>query len=250
MKKTITTALVLLSVSIFSVHTAFGQDTTKMKNDNEEAEDQTEAQKKHENTKGSYVALGIEAGLNMTDFLYSQGNGGITSKTLPRGRAGVLLDIPIHGVFYIQPGVFYAMNGHGDNNTTNINAVEVPVNLMFKFQMRDRSYLFVGAGPFVGYNISGTEAEGTFRIGSANTDNIKALDYGIGANLGYELKCGLFFRARYQWGLANLQPQSNSYISTINSESYGIQVGYFFGRRAHMVQGMQQQPKVPNVWDE
>jgi hypothetical protein len=252
MKKTITASILLLGISVLSASLAWGQDTTRMR-DNDEMEDQDNGMQMAHQKPDCHVAFGVEAGLNMTNFLYSQNNGGITSKPLARGRAGVLLDIPIHGIFYIQPGVFYAMNGNegNDNNTLNLNTIEVPVNAMFKFRMRHHNLLFVGAGPFVGYNVSGALSEGSFKIGSSSSDNLKAIDYGIGANVGYEFNCGLFFRARYQWGVANLQPQTNSYISTINSESYGIQAGYFFGRRAHRVEttGMKEHA-MPKAWDQ
>jgi hypothetical protein len=255
MRKIFTTSIVFICLALFSIpYYAFSQDTKSNNNDNDETEEESnmEADSASNQCCCRHIAFGVELGLNVADLLYSQSGGGITSKPIVMGRAGVLVDIPLCGSFFLQPGVFYAMNGGKvDNNTTNLNTIEVPVNVMYKFHLKTCNSLFVGIGPYVGYNISGTQTNGSLKIGSDNTDNIKAFDFGAGINVGYEMCNGLFFRARYQWGIANLQPQ-NDYITNINSESYGVQIGYFFGRKpAKCMKDSQPKGKdLPNAWDE
>jgi len=196
------------------------------------------------------MGLGIEGGLNMATMTEKASGETITSNYLAGGRAGVMVDLGITNNFYVQPGVFFAMNGTSISNvsesvggvtvsssttqTFSVYSIELPLNLEYKFGEMGGPRFFVGVGPYVAYNLSATAAAGghsvTEKIGStAGTDQLAALDYGAGVNLGFQLACGLYFRAQYQMGFANLQPGGGS--STTTTSSIGLSVGYLFGER-------------------
>jgi len=69
-------------------------------------------------------------------------------------------------------------------------------------------------------------------IGITTNRDIKPFDFGIGLNTSNEWHCGIFLRARLQYGLSNLSPAENN---TITSFGGGIQVGYLFGKKMKVI---------------
>ena len=66
---------------------------------------------------------------HVSDLLYSTSGGGITSTAIARARIGAIIDIPFSNSFSLYR-IFYAMNGAMvDNNTINLNTIEVPGEL-------------------------------------------------------------------------------------------------------------------------
>jgi hypothetical protein len=160
-------------------------------------------------------------------------------------RIGGLADIALTEHLYLQPGIAFAMKGAkatllGLEVNSNINYVEVPVNLVYKLGTPGGGRLFFGAGPYVAYGISGkTKTSGSFfgitiptteedmTFGSDSSD-VKALDFGGNVAVGYELPMGLYARAYYQMGFANL---SNVPGSSSKNMGIGLAVGYMLGRK-------------------
>jgi len=172
---------------------------------------------------------GAEAGLNMSNVTISPSPS--TSPTMAIGaRVGVIMDYAITDNFSIQPGVLFAMMGYKvDPITLHLNYIQIPISVLYKFDAGPGK-LFVGLTPYLGYGISaswGGAPSGTPdpKFGSADGD-IKALDFGIGAQIGYELPMGLLFRAGYDYGLGNL---SNTSGETVHNTCINISVGYLFG---------------------
>jgi Outer membrane protein beta-barrel domain len=199
--------------------------------------------------------FGVEAGLNLATI-----NAKIDGYTVPTGfsygaRAGVLLDFGFSNHVYLQPGIFYAMNGtvlntgsistagipseytsylaglSGSENIT-VNSIEIPVSIIFKTGHPGGYRFFVGAGGFLSYNIS---ASGTYNgqsetinIGSAANDQLAALNFGVLGSMGFQIPFGLYFRSQYEYGLANVAPGSGVTENTLN---YTFSIGYMFGEK-------------------
>ncbi len=196
--------------------------------------------------KGQAIAFGIEGGLNVSRLHFNNYYEGYnySIKNRVAARAGILLNISILRQLQLETGAFYAMNGvrgtfskNGFTNseTVNIHAIETPVTLNFKSNDNGYGRFFAGAGVFFGYNVSGTDkntnediSSGKLDIGSSDTDQIRPIDAGICLHAGYQLSNGLFFRARYQRGLKNISPVSDISSASIYSQSYGIDIGYYF----------------------
>ncbi len=215
-------------------------------NDNEGEEDTTAANAQAGHSK---IVIGAEAGLNLSNYYFKHDQYSWNNDMIIGGRIGGIVDIALSDQLYFQPGLFYAMNGtkatynNGfahSHETIGLNTVELPANILYKTGDPSSGRFFVGLGPYAGYNISGnitnTSADMKNRavnIGSnKNNDDIKPLDFGVGANVGYELACGFFVRLRYQIGLFNLTPNTNAGAS-IKSTSYGLNVGYLFKKHTH-----------------
>jgi len=94
-----------------------------------------------------------------------------------------------------------------DGLTFNIMSVEVPVNAVYYIPVGPTGRLFLGAGPYLGVNISGTaEADGDkqdIEFGS-DPDQVSRMDYGINLMGGFKLAKGFLIHAGYGLGLANL----------------------------------------------
>ena len=148
--------------------------------------------------------------------------------------------------------------------------LELPINVAYRFgDAYSNTRFMVYGGPYVGYAMGG-RFKGTLKanvggisisqdtsgkISTGNTkssidasdpfnpkmtqgDDIKSLDYGFQVGAGVEMGMGLFFKAQYQMGLANLSNGSFTLDPTTgmtqSASGYmknwciGISVGYFF----------------------
>lgn len=195
------------------------------------------------------IRFAPEVGVNMTNMNRKVGDEKIDSKFRPGFKVGGVVDIALMKKLSIQPGVFFSMKGSkleqeiaGTNYEQKVstNNIEIPVNVVYHFGEGIGDGLFVQAGPYLGYALSGkvktkasngsgsVETDQDLEIGTDDDDDLKPLDIGVGAGVGYQLPMGLFARVQGNVGLANLQPGGNS-DNSIKNWGFGLSVGYFFG---------------------
>ena len=174
-------------------------------------------------------AIGIEAGVNLASMNYFP----FSNDFMLGGRGGIIAEIRLSDKAYIQPGIFYAMNGAmgkesylstASNEIVYVNTIEVPVLLLFKLGQR-RQFL-LGAGGYVGDNISG-HLQDDLKIGSSYEDDLKPIDYGLKVCLGHQSHSGFFFKAAFQKGLANLNP--NADYTHVTTTCITLDFGFVFG---------------------
>lgn len=185
------------------------------------------------------LSIQPEAGLNLANMSNSIGGDKVTTSSITGYKAGALLNIGIAKGFYIEPGVFYSVKGYsgeilGFTAKTTINYLEIPLNLGYRYDLGNAGSLFVSAGPYVGFALSGkikTEnlpllgtVEDDLEFGDGN-DEMKSIDYGANFSLGYISPIGIYLRAQYGLGLANL---SNATNTSMKNRVFGISVGYAF----------------------
>ena len=129
------------------------------------------------------MKFGVKAGLNNTNF-----TGDADSDSQTSFYIGGLVDFTMSDKFHVQPELMYSSEGADE---AAISYLRLPV--MAKYYVMDG--LSLQAGP-----------ELAFKIGADETvdEGTKSLDFGLGFGAGYELKSGLFFDARYNYGLANI----------------------------------------------
>ncbi|MES2701246.1 MAG: porin family protein [Bacteroidota bacterium] len=184
------------------------------------------------------VGFAPALGLNISD--YSIKSSPLAFDTKPRigMRVGAMLQFGLTENVYLQPGLFYAMNGFrldflGVKATYNINTLEIPINVVYKFGEPGDNRFFIGAGPYFGINMGGKEKTSGYPdldlpMGSDSSDFMKPLDIGLGFAAGYEFANGFQVRANTQFGLANLMPIGNS-DNSIKSFNYGVTIAYMLG---------------------
>ena len=129
---------------------------------------------------------------------------------------GGLIDFSVSEKFHIQPELLYTMEGSAETDT-DLNFLRIPV--MAKIYA-DKGFS-VQAGPQFGFVAGGGEIK----------RYLKSMDIGLGFGGAYELPTGLFFDARYNVGLTDLNdfPAGSGVEGfKITQNSFHIGLGYRF----------------------
>ncbi len=152
--------------------------------------------------------FGVKGGLNFSNITVN--TSGLSAS--PDGRTsfyiGGLVDFTISEKFHIQPEVLFSSEGAKD---ADISFVNIPV--MAKYYVAENFSL--QAGPQIGFVV---DAEG-------GTDGLETANFGLGLGAGYELEGGLFFDARYNFGLSNIAKADGFEVDT---KSFQVGLGYRF----------------------
>lgn len=151
---------------------------------------------------------------------------------------GLVADIPLSNDFSIRPSLNFLQKKSTVEFTTagtdkkstiksNLNYLELPVNLVYKVPVGSAS-LYFGAGPLLGYGISGkmkfhgyesiegvshevNESTEAFKKESAGGAGLKRFDLSANANAGLQFNNGLYVNAGYLMGLTNLVDKDGKY---------------------------------------
>lgn len=157
----------------------------------------------------SQVRFGIKAGLNLADLKFS-GLGETSTKMLPTYMVGGVVEFDF--AENLGLGVGLQLHGKGAKDGTDgsdasisLGYLQVPVMLQYR-----NSGFFAGVGPYAAFGIFGKAKEGgdseDISFGSGAEDDLSALDFGAGIELGYEFS-NLRATASYSLGLANGIPK-------------------------------------------
>ncbi|MBD1431350.1 PorT family protein [Sphingobacterium sp. DN00404] len=194
------------------------------------------------------TSWGLKAGVNMGKY----SNAPESSKDYQKMNTSFYVtgyaDLPVAPNFSVQPGL--SLQGKGDkykldgdnldgSMTTNVMALEIPVNAVYYIPTGYSGSVFLGAGPYVGYSLSGKhkvegragdlfEGEGEYDIDFSGDDkDQKPFDFGLNFMAGYKLSNGFLINAGYGLGLTNLSPSSNS-DNKYSNRVLSFGVGYQF----------------------
>ncbi|MBL7713711.1 MAG: PorT family protein [Chitinophagaceae bacterium] len=188
------------------------------------------------------ISIAPEAGIQMTDLRMSSSDSSLGDFGYKTGfRAGVNFAAELND-FSIHAGAFYTTKGaksesFGVKLTINMTYIDIPVYVNYNILNKSGNKLFVGVGPYLSYCMSGKiKAKGSFlgqsidqsedlNIGSSATDQIRSLDFGGNANIGFISAMGLYARASYSLGFANIANNDAS-EGTIKTTGFALSVGY------------------------
>ncbi len=199
-------------------------------------------------TSNAQIELAPEVGVNLAKFSVED-DAGLDLKSKASLKFGAAVNIPIVGGLYVQPGLFYVGKGvriseeETLNGMTakfkaliNVNYLELPVNLMYKYKIGKAGSVFASAGPYLGYALSAKvkttttigapfnlEESQTEKLQIGNDDDIKPLDFGLNFGLGYQSPWGVFLRVQYGLGLSNINTDDDDYLK---NRGIGITLGY------------------------
>ena len=194
------------------------------------------------------TSWGLKAGVNLGKYSNVPAAYEDYAKMNPSFYVTGYADIPVAPQFSVQQGV--SLQGKGakykasDENadgtlTQNVMAIEIPVNAVYYIPTGYSGSVFLGAGPYVGYSVSGkNKASGTIfgttgsseediRFGSDADDHQKPFDFGINFLAGYKLANGFLVNAGYGLGLTNLSPTGSS-DNKFSNRVLSFGVGYQF----------------------
>lgn len=185
------------------------------------------------------VRLGVKGGVNFAT-LKGDNLGDIKSRT--GFHLGGLVEIPVTERFAVQPEVLYSAQGaeyreSGQEGGVNysyeyknkLDYISVPI--MAKFYVIDG--LAIEAGPQISFLTSSkSEYEGTMGgitvSGDSDLDDISTIDFSLGAGASYRLPMGVFFGARYNFGLTNVYDGDNADDNKIHNNVFQLSAGYSF----------------------
>jgi hypothetical protein len=193
----------------------------------------------------SFAQIGVQAGATFSSLKEKDNSGGGSQSTSSRVgfTVGVFTDIPLSDNFNFQPSLNFTQkggkvkeSGGGFNfeSDLSLNYIELPLNFLYKAA----GGFFVGAGPALGYGISGKlKQSGTgvsttsedINFGSG-ADEVKAFEFSGNVLAGYELPSGISFTVNYNLGFSNLSNESDG--STKN-RYFGIRIGKKFGHNSN-----------------
>lgn len=166
-------------------------------------------------TNAQEINFGVKAGLNLATL-----TGDIDDAKSKTGfHVGAVAEFKLTDNFSIQPELLYSAQGAKTEYSESafgmtvtaeedmkINYLTLPV--MAKYYVIEG--LSIQAGPQISYLLSaeydyevsggGMSESGTEDI----KDDLKSIDFGLAAGVGYELPMGLFFQGRYVVGLSNI----------------------------------------------
>ena len=202
----------------------------------------------------STIAYGQQArlhgGINLANVSINDDGGVDDANMLTAFQLGVIGDVHLGSIVYLQPGIVYTGKGskvqNGDpgqngyyKQTFNPSYIEVPVNLVFKSPAVGNTRFFGGAGPYMAIGVGGkAKTEGRNLVGieynverdiefsdddpttlseeeGAGFNIVRRFDYGLNGVAGIEGK-SMVLSVNYGYGLAKLQSGSNSSADNYN----------------------------------
>jgi len=184
----------------------------------------------------------LRVGVNLANVTTTNDGRFDESNTLTSFQFGLIGDIKLIPVLYLQPGILFTgkgskvVNGNPDSDvswykaTFNPYYIELPLNVVVKSPGKTR--VFAGIGPYLGIGVAGkNKVEGKFLGTYFKTDKsiefsdddpttlgyeegagagiMKRIDYGINALAGVECHKAVF-SFNYGHGLARIQSGTNN----------------------------------------
>ena len=189
--------------------------------------------------RAQYHSLTVLGGLNISNMSVKYGTSTIniedTYSMKLAFHVGALYDYVLtkdrHKELSIEPGLIFDAKGYkqeitsmtiDQENVLSAYYADIPVYFKYAKKLRSRDKIYGGIGPYVGVGIfgkiensysgegiSGGESE-NIKWGSDETeDDLKRLDYGLSAKIGYYSYGGLNISASYDYGLPNVAAAEN-----------------------------------------
>lgn len=181
------------------------------------------------------VSYGVKAGVNLNKTTYEDYPSQFKKSNYPSFFLTAYADFGLGSNFSLQPGLSLQSKGDkytldGDKAATwDVMSIEIPVNAVYYIPTGATGSVFVGAGPYIGFNVSGKNkitdkgapffgAEGNHNMtfsGSNKSQNV--IDAGANFMLGYKLSNGFLINVEYGLGIANLDPHETHDASEVDT---------------------------------
>lgn len=164
------------------------------------------------------MSFGVKAGANFAT-LSGDDAGDVDMKV--GLHIGGVAEFMLSEQFAIQPELLFSMQGYSVEDVNfNLNYINVPISAKYYFTEGFSAHL----GPQIGFLMSAKATDGDNDVDIK--DGYSSIDYGVNIGAGYKLESGLFFNARYYFGLADI-PDTDADVKVKNSVIQ-VSVGYMF----------------------
>ena len=178
------------------------------------------------------TSFGVKAGTSLTSFT-GKGSEGAENKFGFNG--GLIANFGLSDIVSIQPELLYSMKGAKGTETIsgtkvtykeNLNYIDVPVLAHI-----NAGGLFFELGPQVGFLVAANESvEANGQSQSQDVKSqVKTVDFGYAAGLGYQLANGPGIGLRYNGGLVDISKGNNNIDYAIHNSAFQLYVTYMFG---------------------
>lgn len=176
--------------------------------------------------------FGVKGGINFANMTFSTSGMDISPKSIVGFHVGPVADFELHESLYFNTGLLYSLKGfklefEGEGVTEQLNYLEIPLNIAYKFSTSETTNFFIQAGPYLGYALSGkNKMDGETVDVEFGDGQMKRFDLGLGIGLGLELG-PIVPSVSYQFGLANLSDDSDI---TVKNKVLQVSIAYMFGK--------------------
>ena len=173
--------------------------------------------------KDEGIKIGIKGGINVSNFIGDFQNNAIRTGV----HLGVLAEIIISEKFSVQPEILYSGQGFSNQNPQDYSRYKFDyINLPVIAKFYLTKSISLETGPQVGFLIS---SKNKSNLSNYEVDGQKTIDFGLNLGAGFDLNNHVFFQARYNLGLTNI----NDETTTTNNFKYTnsviqFSVGYLF----------------------
>ena len=179
------------------------------------------------------ISYGVKAGASLTNFT---GKGVEDAKNKFGFIGGLVANFAVNDIFSVQPEVLFSMKGAkaeaqltGSPTVTRkvkLSYIDVPVLAHI-----NAAGLFFELGPQIGFLAS---AKGTLEAqGQSFTqdikDEVKNVDFGYAAGLGYQMKNGPGVGLRYNGGFTDLSKDVTTNDGAVRNSAFQLYLTYMFG---------------------
>ena len=178
--------------------------------------------------------FGIKGGVNIANMTISAMGMGVSQKPLIGIHVGPVMDFQLKGNLCFNTGLLYSMKGFkvdtgGSTGSETLNYLVVPLNLAYKFPIKDKSKFFIQAGPYLGYALSGKDkADGQSTDIVFGSGGMKRFDIGVGFGAGVEFG-SVVTSVNYELGLQSLIDEYDVGAKAKN-KVFQISIAYMFGK--------------------
>ncbi|WP_448697320.1 porin family protein [Mucilaginibacter sp. AW1-3] len=189
---------------------------------------------------GQNLQFGIRAGLSFASQAIDNPDI-ISTNSVTTYNLSVVVEKPLKNSFYLQSGLGITGKGvityeNAQTATYKLTYIDIPLNLLYKFNLPGMGKLYVGTGPYLSIGLSGnvlfenSNNSNGENLSFGSSQDYKRLDTGVNLTSGFELNNHLTFNTNYALGLNNIattDPTNTTVMSTKN-RVFSIGLGFLF----------------------
>jgi hypothetical protein len=137
------------------------------------------------------------------------------------------------GLEFIQKGAKYSDDPVKE--TIGLNYIELPIDVLYQYQIQEIGSAFIGLGPYFALGIGGkdkyNDGTTTTTTSSFGSDGGKRFDFGLQFTGGFKLSGMASISLFYDLGLLNIANNTagSTYSYHDKNGVFGINLGYWFG---------------------
>ncbi len=177
------------------------------------------------------VRVGVKGGLNVANEKIKSSFSSRKATTISSFHGGFILDVPLTGNLYLQPQLMLSGKGSRDGSFDyRPFYAELPLNLVYKYEVNNGLKIYGGLGPGIGIGIMGnvrnvdTRFTRNLKFGETTNSDYKTVDFTGGFELGAEIN-QLALGLGYRWSFLDVTMGS----AKVTHKVVNFSVAYYFG---------------------